>query len=54
VLDFYGGNQEKMRKAGDFEGDLKNGDNLNFLEELKKMNVNMHGNLVKVPNPFRK
>lgn len=53
VLDYYGGNEEKMRRPEDFLVDNKNGDNLNFLEELKKMNVNMHGNLVKVPKPFK-
>lgn len=53
VLDFYGGNEEKMRKASDFEYDNKNGDNLNFLDELKKLNVHMQGNLVKVPKPFK-
>lgn len=53
VLEYYGGNEEKMRRPDDFLMDQKNGDNLNFLEEIKKMNVNMHGNLVKVPKPFK-
>lgn len=53
VLDYYGGNEEKMRREEDFLVDNKNGDHLDFLEELKKMNKNMHGNLVKVPKPFK-
>lgn len=42
-----------MRTPEDFLVDNKNGDNLDFVEELKKINKNMQGNLVKVPKPFR-
>lgn len=53
VLDYYGGNEEKMRTADDFLVDNKNGDDLNFLDEFKKMNKHMKGNLLKVPKPFK-
>ena len=50
VLDFYGGNSEKMRMERDYpeEGEVK------IDQEIKKMNKNAQGNLVKTPKPFER
>ena len=47
VLEFYGGNDSKMRNAEDFlrENEDQTRD-LNFKEELKKLNKHMRGNYV--------
>ncbi len=47
VLDFYGGNENKMREEEQAQEEV------NFERELRKMNRNMHGNLVKTPKPFK-
>jgi hypothetical protein len=50
VLEYYGGNEEKMRsKPGDFEDSQKVAD---IQAEIKRMNKNMQGSLVKTPKPF--
>ena len=48
VLEYYGGNQEKMR---DFSRSATD-ETLDIQTEIKKMNKNMQGNLVKTPKPF--
>lgn len=51
VLEYYGGNQEKMRKTEeDFDCDSE----INIQQEIKKMNKNMQGSLVKTPKPFER
>ena len=47
VLEFYGGNDSKMRNAEDFlrENEDQTRD-LNFKDELKKLNKHMRGNYV--------
>ena len=48
VLEFYGGNEEKMRSTeADFEGHSEN-----ILKDIRQMNKNMQGALVKTPKPF--
>lgn len=50
VLEYYGGNEEKMRSnPEDFEDSQKVAD---IQAEIKKMNKNMLGSLVKTPKPF--
>lgn len=49
VLEFYGGNDSKMRKIEDVRGGLTNDDHmrdLNFKDELKKLNRHMQGDYV--------
>ncbi len=44
-----------MRSIEDFEdeqGQINNGANLDIQKEIKKINQNMQGNLVKTPKPF--
>ena len=55
VLEYYGGNQNKMRTIDDMNENQNNGDELKFQDELKKMNINMGkgDNLVKTPKPFK-
>ena len=49
VLEYYGGNEEKMRsKPEDFEDSQK----VDIQAEIKRMNKNMQGTLVKTPKPF--
>lgn len=49
VLEYYGGNEEKMRRASDFENVEQVAD---LQGEIKKLNKNMQGGLVKTPKPF--
>ncbi len=46
VLEYYGGNDEKMRS------ELQQEESVDILGEMKKMNRNMQGGLVKTPKPF--
>jgi hypothetical protein len=48
VLEFYGGNEEKMRRSSDYQEEGV----VDIQREIKKMNRNMQGNLVKTPKPF--
>ncbi len=54
VLDFYGGNTDKMRRAEDFEKDNKNGDDLDFRVELAKLNKHVVNGMVKTPKPYKR
>lgn len=48
VLEYYGGNSEKMRsQEGDYAPQSED-----IQGEIKKMNRNMQGALVKTPKPF--
>ena len=47
VLEFYGGNEDKMR-------DMSKREEVDFNRELKAMNSNMQGSLVKTPKPFER
>mmetsp|Transcript_86769 Transcript_86769/g.119430 ORF Transcript_86769/g.119430 Transcript_86769/m.119430 type:complete len:123 (+) Transcript_86769:172-540(+) len=54
VLEFYGGNELKIRTEADFKRGREGEDqtaNLNFREELRKINANMKGDYVVVPKP---
>ena len=51
VLEFYGGNEEKMRRVSSPE-DFVDEDKIEIQKEIKKMNRNMQGSLVKTPKPF--
>lgn len=49
VLEYYGGNDEKMRST---PADFEDADNYDIQQEIKKMNKHMQGTLVKTPKPF--
>lgn len=51
VLDYYGGNSQKMRIT---EDDFKLPEKVDIQQEIKKLNKNMQGNLVKTPKPFER
>jgi len=46
VLEFYGGNDEKMRTGTEEQ------EPLDFPAEVKRINRNVQGSLVKTPKPF--
>ena len=50
VLEFYGGNEEKMRNDNSTESEES--ESIDIQQELKKMNKNMQGSLVRTPKPF--
>ena len=50
VLEFYGGNEEKMRRESDYEKEPE--ETVDIQSEIKKMNRNMQNGLVKTPKPF--
>lgn len=49
VLEYYGGNDEKMRSNPE---DYVDADKYEIQQEIKKMNTHMQGTLVKTPKPF--
>ena len=49
VLEYYGGNDEKMRSKPE---DYVDADKYEIQQEIKKMNKHMQGTLVKTPKPF--
>jgi hypothetical protein len=52
VLEYYGGNEEKMRRMEDKE--IEAVSDVDIQSEIRKMNKNMQGNLVKTPKPFER
>ena len=51
VLEFYGGNEEKMRKKE--EDFVAHPEEQNIQSEIKKINKNAQGNFVRTPKPFK-
>ena len=51
VLEFYGGNSNKMRTK---EEDFRLEDNEDVQKEIKRMNKNLQSTLVKTPKPFHR
>ena len=49
VLEYYGGNDEKMRSKPE---DYVDADKYDIQQEIKNMNKHMQGTLVKTPKPF--
>lgn len=51
VFEFYGGNEDRMRTAEDYESERDHLDGKSFNVELKKLNRHMNGDYVELPKP---